>query len=82
MSRPRETIITAQGVSGTLKKALLAGCSKTARYKATEIPRNETYSPVRRRVMRDEGNAADGRFSATCWGLEEGKTCISGFTVT
>jgi hypothetical protein len=35
-----------------LKKTLHAGCSKTLRYKAPEIPRNETYSPVRR---SDEG---------------------------
>ena len=26
----------------------LAGCSKTPRYKAPEIPRSETYSPGRR----------------------------------
>jgi len=30
-----------------LKKTLVAGCSKTLRYKATEIPRSEIYSPVR-----------------------------------
>jgi hypothetical protein len=35
-----------------LKKNLHAGCSKTLKYKATEIPRRETYSPVRR---NDEG---------------------------
>jgi hypothetical protein len=35
-----------------LKKALIAGCSKTLRYKALEIPRSETYIVVRR---RDEG---------------------------
>jgi hypothetical protein len=35
-----------------LKKTLLAGCSKTLRYKAPEIPRSESYSPVRR---NDEG---------------------------
>jgi hypothetical protein len=35
-----------------LKKPLLAGCSKTLRYKAAEIPRSETYTPVRR---NDEG---------------------------
>jgi len=35
-----------------LKKALLAGCSKTFRYKAPETPRSESYSPVRR---SDEG---------------------------
>jgi hypothetical protein len=38
--------------SGMLNKALLAGCSKTLRYKAPEIPRNETYIPVR---CSDEG---------------------------
>jgi hypothetical protein len=38
--------------SKVLKKALLAGCSKTIRYKAPEIPRSETYSLVRR---SDEG---------------------------
>jgi hypothetical protein len=32
--------------------SLIAGCSKRLRYKAPEIPRNETYSPVRR---SDEG---------------------------
>jgi hypothetical protein len=31
---------------------LLAGCSKTLRYKAPEIPRSETYMKVRR---NDEG---------------------------
>jgi hypothetical protein len=31
-----------------LKKTLLAGCSKTLRYKAPEIPRSETYMVVRR----------------------------------
>jgi hypothetical protein len=31
-----------------LKKTLLAGCSKTLRYKAPEIPRSEAYIPVRR----------------------------------
>jgi hypothetical protein len=35
-----------------LKKTMIARCSKTLRYKAPEIPRTETYSPVRR---RDEG---------------------------
>jgi hypothetical protein len=35
-----------------LIKTLFAGCSKTLRYKAPEIPRSETYSPVRR---NDEG---------------------------
>jgi hypothetical protein len=34
------------------KKTLHAGCSKTLRYKAPEIPRSETYIPVRR---NDEG---------------------------
>ena len=31
-----------------LKKTLLAGCSKMSRYKAPEIPRSESYSPVGR----------------------------------
>jgi hypothetical protein len=31
-----------------LKKALLAGCSKTLRYKAPEILQSEAYIPVRR----------------------------------
>jgi hypothetical protein len=35
-----------------LKKTLLTGWSKTLRYKAAEIPRSETYIPVRR---NDEG---------------------------
>jgi hypothetical protein len=35
-----------------LKKILLAGCSKTLRYKAPEIPRSEMYIIVRR---NDEG---------------------------
>jgi hypothetical protein len=38
--------------SRMLKKTLLAGCSKTLRYKAPEIPRSETYMKVRR---NDEG---------------------------
>jgi hypothetical protein len=38
--------------NGVLKKTLLAGCSKTLRYKALEILRNETYIPLRR---SDEG---------------------------
>ena len=38
--------------SRMLKKILLAGCSKTLRYKAPEIPRSETYVVVRR---NDEG---------------------------
>jgi hypothetical protein len=39
-------------MEGMQKKLILAGCSKTLRYEAPEIPRNETYSPVRR---SDEG---------------------------
>ena len=35
------------------------------RCKALEILRNEAYLVVRRND-EDEGNAADGRFSATC----------------
>jgi hypothetical protein len=35
-----------------LEKILIAGCSKTFRYKAPEIPRSETYMVVRR---NDEG---------------------------
>jgi hypothetical protein len=35
-----------------VKKILFAGCSKTLRYKAPEIPRSETYIVVRR---NDEG---------------------------
>jgi hypothetical protein len=31
---------------------LAAGCSKALRYKAPEVPRSESYSPVRR---NDEG---------------------------
>jgi len=61
-----------------LKEALVAGCSKTLRYKATEIPvclrQAEEWdvhpSTSQQRGMftrlRREGNAADGRFSATC----------------
>jgi hypothetical protein len=43
-----------------------------ARCKAPEILRNEAYSDVRRIARpvldtgKDEGNAADGRFSAAC----------------
>jgi hypothetical protein len=48
-----------------LKKTLLAGCSKTLRYKASEIPGSETYRQYVA-MTRDEGNAVDGRFSATC----------------
>jgi len=48
-----------------LKKALLSGCSKTLRGKAPEIPRNESRRSLRGAVTRDEGNAVDGRFSAT-----------------
>jgi len=33
-------------------RAYIAGCSKTLRYKAPEIPRSETYTLVRR---NDEG---------------------------
>jgi hypothetical protein len=40
------------GLTRTLKKTLLPGCSKTLRYKAPEIPRSETYILVRR---NDEG---------------------------
>jgi len=57
---------------GVLKKTLLAGCSKTLRYKAPD----NLYPPpagrgVSRTVLyiattRDEGNTVDGRFSATC----------------
>ena len=42
----------AHSYSQGAKKTLLAGCSKTYRYKASEIPRAETYIPVRR---KDEG---------------------------
>jgi hypothetical protein len=54
-----------------LKKNLHAGCSKTLRYKAPD----NLYPPAGRGVSRtvqyaattrDEGNAVDGRFSATC----------------
>src|SRR4030043_20192 len=55
------------------ENVLFAGCSKTARYKAPD----NLYPPpagrgVRRTVQyvattRGEGNAVDGRFSATCW---------------
>jgi hypothetical protein len=41
-----------QPASRMLKKTLLAGGSKTLRYKAPEIPRSETYMKVRR---NDEG---------------------------
>jgi hypothetical protein len=47
-----------------LKKTLLAGCSKTLRYKAPEIPRSEAYSPAA--TTRNESNAVDECFSATC----------------
>jgi len=48
-----------------LKRALLAGCSKTLRYKAPDIPRSEPRRLLRDARTRDEGNAIDGRFSAT-----------------
>jgi hypothetical protein len=48
------------------KKTLFAGCSKTLRYKATEIPRSESRRVLRDAMTRDEGNAVDGRFSTTC----------------
>jgi hypothetical protein len=47
-----------------LKKTLVAGCSKTLRYKATEIPACSRQA--------EEGNAEDGRFSATCLRRELG----------
>jgi hypothetical protein len=37
---------------GLLKKPVLAGCSKTPRYKAPDIPRSEAYIQVR---CNDEG---------------------------
>src|SRR5512136_1500200 len=43
-----------------LKKTLHAGCSKTLRYKASEIPRSETYIPVRR---NDEGRGQRRRWA-------------------
>jgi len=48
-----------------LKKDLLAGRAKTFGYKAPEIARSETYIEYVA-TRRDEGNAVDGRFSATC----------------
>ena len=42
-----------------------AGCSKRSRCKARENPANEAYEPYAA-VSRDECNAADGPFSATC----------------
>ena len=39
-------------VHGLLKQSLRAGCSKTLRYKAPEIPRSEAYLEVR---CNDEG---------------------------
>jgi len=49
-----------------LKITLLAGCSKTLRYKAPEVLRSESRRVLRDAMTRDEGNAVDGRFSATC----------------
>ncbi len=42
-----------------------AGCSKMPGCKAPEVPMREAYSPYAA-AQRDEGNAADGRYSATC----------------
>ena len=47
-----------------LKKSFSAGCSKMPRCKAPEILRNEATSTVGTAMTKDEGNAADGRFSA------------------
>ena len=50
---PGGVVRTDDWISGEmLKKAQDTGCSKTLRYKAPEIPRSESYSPVRR---NDEG---------------------------
>ena len=69
--------------SRVLKKTLFAGCSKTLRYKALD----NLYPPpagrgVRRTVQyvattKDEGNAVDERFSATCWILRRGPDSTS-----
>jgi hypothetical protein len=48
-----------------LKNSLFAGCSKRSRCKAPEILRNEAYL-MYVAMTKDEGNAADGRFSAAC----------------
>ncbi len=44
------------------EKSTHAGCSKMPGCKAPEILSRESY-PFVRRVAKDEGNAADGRFS-------------------
>jgi hypothetical protein len=49
-------IIVWQGAEETL----LAGYSKTLKYKAPEIPRSETYNPVRR---NDEGRGQRRRWA-------------------
>ena len=50
--RKATALISVSHCSRMIAKTLLAGCSKTLRYKAPEIPRSETYIAVRR---NDEG---------------------------
>jgi hypothetical protein len=54
-----------------LKKSFFAGCSKMPSCKAPEILRPkeisiEAYLAEYAATTKDEGNAADGRFSAAC----------------
>ena len=44
----RSYLIITHWTVQALKKTLIAGCSKTARYKASEILRSEAYILVRR----------------------------------
>jgi hypothetical protein len=53
-------------LSRFLKKPLIAGCSKTPRYKASGIPRSEAHTCKYVATTRDEVNAVDGGFSAAC----------------
>jgi hypothetical protein len=48
-----------------LKKSFFSDCSKMPRCKAPEILRSEAYY-MYAAATKDEGNAADGRFSAAC----------------
>jgi hypothetical protein len=48
----RDLLIREIRRAGSVQEQLLAGCSKTLRYKAHEIPRSEAYMRVRR---NDEG---------------------------
>ena len=51
-----------------MKKSFSAGCSRMPRCKAPENLRSEAPAGTAgTATTKDEGNAADGRFSAACW---------------